>query len=115
MVVVILALGFPMIAHAQDTDTPEPTQTPWIITATPSNTPTPTATATNTPTPTVTRTPTITPTPADLSQVELSSGSVVQVKRSITYGNIARVMALMILILVLSINHVMETVEKWTS
>lgn len=56
-----LALVFPGMVSAlvvQATDTPEPTQTPWIVTATPSDTPFPsdTPTPTDTPTPEPTQT-----------------------------------------------------------
>lgn len=57
-----------------------------------------------------TPTPTVTPTPAYLSEVPLSSGDTVVIQRSVTYGDIAIVICLVVLL----VGEVMQFLVNWS-
>lgn len=83
-------------------DENEPTETP---------TPTQEQTQVSTETPT----PTITPTPSNLSEVQLSSGSTLIVGRSISYGDIAITLAIMVYVVIYTVTNTIQVIDKWTS
>lgn len=77
---------------------------------------TPTITPTVTQTPTVTSTPTATPTPAHQSLVVLDEdGGAMLLSRSITYGQVGIVVAVMFVILVLVVSGLLDWSKRWLS
>jgi hypothetical protein len=84
-VIAVMAVS-PSIAVAQD----DPTQTP-----------TPTAT------------PTVTPTPADQYRVTLGSGAELVVERRITYGDIAIVLVLLVMLVGASLYGIIRLIRLW--
>ena len=64
------------------------------------------------PEPTPTPDPNITPTPAHLAKVNLSSGSVLNIERSISYGDIAEIMAVMLIVVIYAVTVVIRTMDK---
>lgn len=82
----VLAVSPSIAAQAQD----EPTQTP-----------TPTAT------------PTVTPTPADQYRVVLGSGAELVVERRITYGDIAIVLVLLVMLVGASLYGIVRLIRLW--
>jgi len=64
------------------------------------------------PEPEPTPTPDVTPTPAHVAKVNLSSGSVLNIERSISYGDIAEIMAIMLVIILYSVSVVIRVMDK---
>ncbi len=65
--------------------------------------------------PTQTPTPTVTPTPADQYRVTLGSGAELVVERRITYGDIAIVLVLLVMLVGASLYGIIRLIRLWLS
>lgn len=57
--------------------------------------------------------PTITPTPDYIIGVELTSGNELRIERSVTFGEIAVVIAVMVLVLVIIVGYFVQIPRMW--
>ena len=64
-------------------------------------------------TPTPTATPTVTPTPADQYRVALGSGAELVVERRITYGDIAIVLVMLVMLVGASLYGIIRLIRLW--